>query len=220
MPPDGRAKRSGSSHTPPSTAWIPVRVDAPPRVSLPLRHDLTHAGMTTDGSPSRSVTLRLPSLRRVGIAIATVVVGLVLVIAGIRVGLAVLGPSPIARTMADGGLHEIHILGGTVYLGRIVSDDGGMLRVRDPAIVREQAAPTASSEPAGAQLVVQSLVVDPYDLAGEVLIPIDQVSLIGVVAPGSSLEVAYVQAQASLTTPGGSQPPASQPPVGGPSSSP
>ena len=42
--------------------------------------------------------------------------------------------------------------------------------------------------------LVQTLAVDPYALDGDVVIPLDQVVLVGTVVAGSGLEGAYLQA--------------------------
>jgi hypothetical protein len=176
--------------------------------AYPCRDDPTIRDVTTPGAPDRSVTLRLPSARRAALAIATLVVGAVLVLGGIRLGLALLGPSPVDQVTITGSVQEIHVLGGTVYIGRIVSDDGGILRVAEPATLRPGATPSSSPAAEGPGLVVQSLVVDPYDLAGDVLIPLEQVTLMGNVVPGSGLAQAYTQALASLAGPPASPSPA------------
>ncbi len=157
--------------------------------------------MTTDGSPSRSVTVRLPRARQVASVILVALVGLVLVIGGLQIGSALLRPSAVSRLIAPGGLQEVHVLGGAVYVGRVVGDDDRVLRIAEPATLRQDSG-AASSPGTSPRFVVQTLAVDPYDLNGDVLIPLEQVTLIGTVAPGSGLEQAYGQARNGEVQPG------------------
>ena len=93
-------------------------------------------------------------------AIVTVVAAVAIVVIGIRMGAAILAPTAISQVTADGRLNEVHVLGGTVYLGRIVDDNGGALRLADPAVVRQDSTPA----PSGAASDGPRLVVDPYSL--------------------------------------------------------
>lgn len=104
--------------------------------------------------------------------------------------------SGVASRLAGQGVAEIHVTGDAIYLGTIVSDRDGYLRLAQPAIL----IPDADSDTAGPQLLVQLLILDPYDLAGDVLIASDQVTLVGPVIPGSGLEQAYRQATGQTTS--------------------
>jgi hypothetical protein len=108
------------------------------------------------------------------------------------------------RLAAEGTLHEVQVLGGAVYLGRIVGDDGAMLRLSDPAVVLQESTPAASQEPAGRRIIVQSLTTDPFGMAADILIPLDTVILIGVVEPTSSLGRAYGEAMGLAQSPAAS----------------
>ena len=87
----------------------------------------------------------------------------------------------------------------------IVTDNGSMLRLTRPAIVRQEQVPAASPGAQGPRVIVQSLTTDPYGVAADIVIPLDQVTFIGVLQPRSSLGVAYGEA-VGLT-----QPPAATP---------
>jgi hypothetical protein len=150
---------------------------------------------------SRSLTLPVPSLRQVGLTVGAVVVALIVLIVGIRLGAALLSPSPVRGLAAEGDLHQVQLVGGAVYLGSIVADDGATLRLTRPALVRQEQAPAASGTTGGARIVVQSLATDPYDIAADILIPLDKVTLIGVVQPSSSLGQAYGEAMGLTPAP-------------------
>ena len=80
-----------------------------------------------------------------------------------------------------------------------------MLRLARPAVVRQEQAPAASPGAQGPRVIVQSLTTDPYGIAADIVIPLDQVVFVGVLQPTSSLAVAYSEA-IGLT-----QPPAATP---------
>ena len=160
---------------------------------------------------SRSLTLPVPSLRTVALTVVGIVVAIAVVFVVARLTASILSPSPIMDLAAEGGLHEVQVLGGAIYVGTIVTDDGSILRLARPAIVRQEQAPAASPGTQGSRVIVQSLTTDPFGIAADIAIPLDQVIFIGVLQPSSSLGVAYGEA-VGLT-----QPPAATP---GPSPSP
>ena len=88
-----------------------------------------------------------------------------------------------------GSLIEVHLTDGTVYLGDLVGDEGGYLRLEAPAVVLPETA-----EGGAASYRVTALTADPYGLVGPVIIPREQATLIGAVAAGSSIEGAYLDA--------------------------
>jgi hypothetical protein len=143
---------------------------------------------------SRSLTLSVPSPRRIVLTVVGVLLAIAVLAVGVRLGASVLSPSPVMGLAAEGDLHQIQVLGGAVYLGRIVEDDGGTLRLSRPAVVRQEQAPAASQGTQGPRTVVQSLATDPYGIAADILIPLDKVTLVGVVQPSSSLGRAYGEA--------------------------
>ncbi len=156
---------------------------------------------------SRSLTLPVPSGRQVLLAVVGVLVAFSVLILGVRLGASLLSPSPVMGLAAEGGLHQIHVLGGAVYLGTIVGEDADTLRLARPAIVRQEQAPVASAGESGPRTIVQGLGTDPYGIATDILIPLRQVTLIGVVLPASSLAVAYGEAMGQAPTPAGSPSP-------------
>jgi hypothetical protein len=139
--------------------------------------------------------------------VAGVLLALALLILGVRLGAALLSPSPVMGIAAEGGLHQVQVLGGAVYLGTIVGDDGDTLRLARPAVVRQEQAPASSAGEAGPRTIVQVLATDPYGIAADVLIPLDQVTLIGVVQPTSSLARAYAEAMGVTPAPAASPSP-------------
>lgn len=152
---------------------------------------------------TRSFTLRVPSARQLILAVAGLGLALVVVLVGVRLGASLLSPSPIMGLAGQGELQQVQLLGGAVYLGRIVDNDGSTVRLARPAIVRQEQAP-APSGAQGPRIVVQSLATDPYAIAGDILIPLDSVALIGVVQPSSSLGRAYGEAMGLSPAPAGS----------------
>lgn len=140
------------------------------------------------------MTVAVPSLRTVFTGLGLLLGAVVLVVVGIRLGSSLLSPSAVMSVAADGELHQVQLLGGVTYLGAIVSDEDGALRLGRPAMVREE--PLASPAPDGSttQIVVQSLATEPFGIAADVIIPLDQVTLVGVVESGSGMAQAYAQA--------------------------
>jgi len=134
---------------------------------------------------TRSLTLKLPTLRRVGYWLASLVVAAALLALGVRIGLALFGPGEAASL--GGQLQEVQTTGGT-YVGRIASDNGHYVRLSQPAIVRAQ--PAASAE-GGSQFVVQMLATEPFGIAGDLVINRDQIIFMGRVASDSDLASAY-----------------------------
>jgi hypothetical protein len=153
---------------------------------------------------SRSLTLQVPSPRQIVLTVGGVLVALVLLVIGVRLGSSLLSPSPVMELAAEGELHQVQVLGGATYLGTIVGDDGMTLRLARPAVVRQEAAPAASDGAQGSRIVVQSLATDPFGIVADVLIPLDQVTLIGVVQPASSLGQAYGEAMGLTVAPASS----------------
>jgi len=146
------------------------------------------------------VTLSVPSAGRVLAAVVAVAVALALVLVGIRIGTVLLRTSPVMSVAAESDLSQIQLVGGVVYVGQIINDDDGAIRLRGGAQVRQEAVPAASGQQASTQIVVQSLATDPYGLTADVVIPMDQVTLVGAVSPGSSLAQAYAQAMSGSPT--------------------
>jgi hypothetical protein len=154
---------------------------------------------------SRSLTLPVPSLRTVVLAVVGIAVAIAVIFGVARLTASILSPSPVMDLAAEGGLHEVQVLGGSVYLGTIVTDDGSMLRLARPAIVRQEQVPEASPGTQGSRVIVQSLTTDPFGIAADIVIPLEVVTFIGVLEPSSSLAVAYGEAM------GPTQPPAATP---------
>jgi len=143
---------------------------------------------------SRSVTVAVPTASGLIRTILALAVGTALVLAGARLGLALLSPGPAAEFALDGRLQQVVTTTNT-FVGQVVSDDGTYLRLRGPAIVRD------ASGDGSSQLIVQLLRVDPYDLDGEILVMRSEVILVGNVLAGSGLETAYRQATGDLPAP-------------------
>ncbi len=143
---------------------------------------------------SRSLTVRVPSARGILLGVLAVVAAIVLVGLGIRVGVAFVVGGPSAQLARGFALQEVHLVNGTVYVGHLVSDDGGFLRLADPAVVRQQTATQTGDQAAAPQFVVQALFTDPFDLSGDITVPQAQVVLVGNVSADSSLGRAYSQA--------------------------
>jgi hypothetical protein len=143
---------------------------------------------------SRSLTLPVPSLRTVALTVVGIAAAIAVVVVVARLTASILSPSPVMDLASEGGLHEIQLLGGAVYVGTIVTDDGSMLRVARPAIVRQEQVPAASPGAQGPRVIVQSLTTDPFGIAADIVIPLDQVIFVGVLQPTSSLGSAYSEA--------------------------
>jgi hypothetical protein len=139
-----------------------------------------------------SVTLNLPSARRVLTILAGLVGLLGLLLIGIAIGIRLLAPNPIGALATPGTIQEVGISSGAVYVGRIVSSGGDYLQIAEPATIRQGAA--AADASAAPQLVVQGLTAEPYDAGGELVIPIASVQWVTAVRPGSGLDSAYHQA--------------------------
>jgi hypothetical protein len=143
---------------------------------------------------SRSLTLPVPSVRQFLLAVGGVILAIAVVILGAQLGASILSPSRVMDMASEGELHQVQILGGAIYLGTIVGDDDEALRLARPALIRQEQAPGASPGGQEPRIVVQSLATDPYGISADILIPLDNVTLIGVVGPTSSLAGAYRQA--------------------------
>jgi len=144
---------------------------------------------------SPSVTVSLPSRQTVGRTALWVGAVVVVLLAGLAFGRLV-GSGPVSRLSGGGGLYEVHLASGSVYLGFIASETDGYLRLSAPAAVVPD-----SEDSTGSRFLVQLLDGDPYDIGGDALIPTEQVALIGVVGADSGLAAAY--RQASGQAPGG-----------------
>ncbi len=149
---------------------------------------------------SRSLTLRVPTARTALTAIVVVLVAVVLIVAGVRIGWSLVSGGPIGELARGAALQEVHLANGTVYVGQLTAEDGGYLKLTDPAVLRQQASSEGASASAS-QLIVQALFTDPYDSTGPVLIPRDQVTLVANVTSGSGLANAYDQALHGGTQP-------------------
>lgn len=147
------------------------------------------------------MTVPVPSSKGILTGIGVVVAGLVLVLVGARFGAELLRPSAVMSVADGGGLHQVQLLGGLTYIGTIVSDDDGAVRLQGPAIVREEPLASAAADGSTTRIVVQSLASDPFAIEGDVVIPLDQVALVGVIAPGSGMAGAYAQAMGAAGEP-------------------
>ena len=154
---------------------------------------------------SGSITLNLPSARRVVAIIAALTGFVALLLLGIAIGYRLLAKDPISVLATPGAVQQVGVSSGAVYVGRIVGAGDDYLRIADPATIRQGNA--ASDASPGAQLVVEALTVEPYDAEGDLVIPITSVQWVTTVRPGSGLETAY--RQATGTVPGASTAPAS-----------
>lgn len=148
---------------------------------------------------TRSVTVSLPPWRRVLTVLAVLGLLFLIVLGGFLVGLRLLGPGPAEGLDAAARVHQVHLDDGSVYLGRIVSEGDGYVRLGVPAVIRPSDA--EQQDPRGPQLIVQLLATEPYSLSGDVLIARSQVTLVGPVIAGSGLETAYRQATGELPPP-------------------
>jgi hypothetical protein len=105
------------------------------------------------------------------------------------------GGGPVAR-LASGAVIELHLQGGAVLIGQLVAEEGDYLRLRSPASLT---APAAGAEPDGGQWTVRMLGSDPFAVAGDVLVPSDQITFLGAVAAQSGIAAAYRQAAGGAT---------------------
>lgn len=141
------------------------------------------------------MTVSVPSGQRLLVGIVAVLAIVVLALVGLRLGTALLSPGPAVQFSSLTDLQQVQTPAGT-YLGRVVSDQDGYLRVASPAIIRTQPAPSGSPD-GEQQVVVQLLQTEPYGVAGDLLIPRDQVLAIANVADDAGLRDAYAQAAGS-----------------------
>jgi hypothetical protein len=107
----------------------------------------------------------------------------------VTLGLLLTRPSAVDSLTARGHLMEVHLATGVILVGRFEGSSDGFLHLSLAATIT-----TSGSTPETAQNVVELLSLDPYDLAGDILIAHQQVLLAGPVAAGSALENAYRQA--------------------------
>jgi hypothetical protein len=147
---------------------------------------------------SRSLTVALPSPARVAKAVVAIAAAVLIVIVGLRIGGSLLGPAAAKALSAGGALQEIHTTQG-LYVGQVVAEDESYISLRTPAVVREEQA-TDGGTPSGRILVIL-LASEPYYVAGDVVLPRNQVVLVGNVTPGSPLDTAYRQATGELPAP-------------------
>lgn len=145
---------------------------------------------------SRSLTVPVPPASRVVRWVAAVVLVVVLLVAGIRLGAILTARDPLLALADAAPVQQVQTVNG-VYLGRIVAVDGDYIRLYAPAVVRE----TDGEGQEAPQMIVIQLGRQPFDLGGDVLIPRAQVLLVGNVAGSSALEVAYRQAIGDLPQP-------------------
>lgn len=121
------------------------------------------------------------------IVIPTLIAAALLVVVGVRIGMAVFGPA--ATTSLPGELQQVETTGGT-YLGRVTSDDGTYLRLAGPAIVLVESGGDGTND----QIVVRSLSAEPYGLGSVILLNRDQIIFVAGVASDSQLAAAYASA--------------------------
>lgn len=94
------------------------------------------------------------------------------------------------RALAPGGsLFQVQLSGGAVYVGDLVNESDDLLTLGAPAVVLQD-----SSQGSQTTYRVVPLSAEPHSLAGSVLIPRNQVMIVGVVAAGSPIERAYLDA--------------------------
>jgi hypothetical protein len=93
---------------------------------------------------------------------------------------------------------ELHLQSGAVLIGQLVAEDGDYLRLRLPASLT---APDTGGEPDGGKWTVRMLASDPFAIAGDVLVPSDQIAFIGAVAGQSGIAAAYRQAAGGAPVP-------------------
>jgi hypothetical protein len=129
------------------------------------------------------------SIARVG-TIVLLLVGFAAI--GVVVGGLLSRGGPMAMAPA-GSLYEAHLVDGSVYLGELTGDTGGYVELSAPAIVLPEGGGDEST------YRVVSLTNDPYAIVGPVLIPREQILVIGAVAARTSIEQAYLDAIAKGT---------------------
>jgi hypothetical protein len=148
-----------------------------------------HVADEEDPIVARSLTIKLPSPRRSALLAGALVLIVAGTFIGVRVG-AILLIDPLGGVLADGDLHEVQLVNGQVFIGRVVQRGPDQLLLRDGAIVRQ----VSGADGSQADIVVQALFADPYGLRGDVAIAIEQLISVGVVDEGSSLAAAYRRA--------------------------
>lgn len=141
---------------------------------------------------AHSITLSVPPASRILTLVGAIAAIAAIVIVGAWVGSRLIAPDPIGGLANPGGVQQIRVTGGAVYVGRIVSSSGGYLRLSDAAIIRQ--GDTAADASPGPRLIVESLAAEPYDTGTDLVIPISSVEFATTVRPGSGLEAAYRQA--------------------------
>jgi hypothetical protein len=144
---------------------------------------------------SRSMTVSVPSGQRLLVGIVAVLAIVVLALAGLRLGASLLSPGPAVEFSRLTDLQQVQTPVAT-YLGRVVDDRDGYVRVAAPAIIRAQPAPSGSPD-GDQQVIVQLLQTEPYGVVGDLLIPREQVLAIANVADDAGLRDAYAEAGAS-----------------------
>jgi hypothetical protein len=138
-------------------------------------------------------------MRRIGQLVLLVALGIALVYLGLKVGQALTDPGAARRLADPGKLQEVQLADGSVYVGALVGEEGDYLRLAGPAIIQSDQGQGGQQ----GQLVVQLMAAEPRSIAGELLIPRDQVLYLGNVTSGSGLETAYRQATGQLPRPSG-----------------
>lgn len=153
-----------------------------------------------------SITVHVPSMRRLG-AIVVALVGLaVLLIVGVAIGTRLFPADPVSRLMQAGVVQQVRVTTGILYVGRVAARGETYIELAEPAIVRQ--ADTGAVPSSAPRLAVEALSIEPYDTGGDLLIPIASVEWVAIVRPGSGLETAYRQAIAGAAgAPGASSTP-------------
>jgi hypothetical protein len=149
-----------------------------------------------------SITLSLPPAKGVLTVIGAVIGFVALMLIGIAIGTRILAPDPVTGLTAAGGVQQVRVNGGAVYLGAVTRSGDAYIRIGAPATIRQN--PTASGASPGPGLVVEALTIEPYDIAGDLVIPIDSIEWVSAVRPGSGLEAAYRQATGTTPAPSAS----------------
>jgi len=143
------------------------------------------------------MTVPVPTGRRLLVGTIAVLALIVLALLGLRLGMSLVSPGPAVEFSTLTDLQEIQTTSAT-YLGRVVDDRDGYVRIAGPAIVRAEPAPSGSTD-GEQQVIVQLLQTEPYGVAGDLLLPREQIVFIGNVADGAGLRDAYTQATSSAS---------------------
>jgi hypothetical protein len=138
----------------------------------------------------------LPPAARIAQVLAAAVIVVAVLLLGIRAWFALTAPSAAAQLAQAAPLQQVQTT-SNLYLGKVIGDDAGYLRVAGPAVVRE--GPAASGQ--ASQVLVILLSAQPFDVQGDLLIARDSVVAVGNVARDSGLERAYRQAIGDLASP-------------------